>query len=142
MTNNLLFVYGSLLNTGNEFAGYLSNNSIVLSTGSFKGRLYDIGEYPGALADNKSHYNITGTIVKLNNPTDNLKILDDYEGFGADQAAPNLFIRKLLPVETAKGPVNCWVYLYNLFINGFHEIISGDYLAYLIQKQSHKKSDG
>jgi gamma-glutamylcyclotransferase (GGCT)/AIG2-like uncharacterized protein YtfP len=133
MINDLLFVYGSLLNADNEFGSYLNNTSTLIGTGKFKGRLYNIGEYPGAVIDNENGYPITGSICKLNNPKA-LAILDDYEGFGPEQEQPNLFIRELLPVETLDGIINCWVYLYNLEISGLIEIKSGDYKTYLKQK--------
>ncbi len=136
MINELLFVYGSLLNTDNEFAVYLNNNAGLFSTGKFNGKLYDIGEYPGATIDTDGNYKISGNIYKLNNKLAALKILDEYEGFGDDQEQPNLFVRKSLPVETANGTVYCWVYLYNLPVEGLEQIISGDYSGYL-----NKKSD-
>jgi gamma-glutamylcyclotransferase (GGCT)/AIG2-like uncharacterized protein YtfP len=133
MINDLLFVYGTLLTADNEFARYLKHNSTVMATGSFTGRLYDVGEYPGAVIDDKNSYPIKGVICKLNN-ADALATLDDYEGYGDNQDQPNLFIRKLLPVETVEGSVNCWIYLYNLPVDGLSEIKSGNYKSYLKQK--------
>ncbi len=130
MINRLLFVYGSLLDAGNEFAAYLSHNATLYNAGKIKGRLYDIDEYPGAIID-ANGYPIQGSILSLNDPEENLKILDDYEGFGNNQEQPNLFIRKLLPVETINGLITCWVYLYNLPVEGLEEITAGDYLEYL-----------
>ncbi|MDB5030709.1 gamma-glutamylcyclotransferase family protein [Mucilaginibacter sp.] len=137
MINELLFVYGSLLNAGNEFAAYLSSNAHLHSTGKFKGKLYDIGEYPGAIINTDGTDEVTGSIYQLNYPGEALKILDDYEGFGTDQHQPNLFIRELLKVESTNGTIYCWIYLYNLPVDGLKQIKSGDYLDYL-----NKKSDG
>jgi gamma-glutamylcyclotransferase (GGCT)/AIG2-like uncharacterized protein YtfP len=134
MINEFLFVYGTLLDVDNEFGRYLNNNAIIIGTGRFKGRLFDIGEYPGAIIDTENGYPITGSICKLNN-TEALKVLDDYEGFGPHQDQPNLFTRKLLPVETSDGVVDCWGYLYNLPIDGLAEIFSGDYLYFVDQKK-------
>ncbi|MES2374989.1 MAG: gamma-glutamylcyclotransferase family protein [Bacteroidota bacterium] len=133
MINDLLFVYGSLLDTDNEFGRYLNDNSTLFGAGKFNGRLYDIGEYPGAIIGNENSYPIYGSVCKLKNP-EVLTALDDYEGFGPDQEQPNLFIRELLPIETSDGTTNCWVYLYNLEVDGFVEITSGDYKTYLKQK--------
>ncbi|TSJ39413.1 gamma-glutamylcyclotransferase [Mucilaginibacter corticis] len=131
MINDLLFVYGSLLSADNEFANYLSQNATFYGDGKFKGRLYDMGKYPGAVLSNDQAYDISGSIVRLKNLEQVLKVLDDYEGFGEDQEQPNLFIRDLLPVITSDEPVNCWVYLYNLSVNGLMEIKSGNYINYL-----------
>jgi gamma-glutamylcyclotransferase (GGCT)/AIG2-like uncharacterized protein YtfP len=133
MINELLFVYGTLLDAGNEFGRYLINNTTVITTGTFSGRLFDVGEYPGAIIELENDYSIHGSICKLNSPKA-FTILDDYEGFGDDQEQPNLFIRKILPIETADEIIPCWVYLYNLSVNGLTEITSGDYKTYLKQK--------
>jgi len=134
MINDLLFVYGSLLSADNEFAKYLSQNAIFYGDGKLIGKLYDMGEYPGAILSDDATYDISGSIVRLNNPEQVLKILDDYESFGEDQEQPNLFVRELLPVITSDGAINCWIYLYNLSVAGLPEIRSGNYQSYIKQK--------
>jgi gamma-glutamylcyclotransferase (GGCT)/AIG2-like uncharacterized protein YtfP len=129
-TTNYLFVYGTLLDKRNKFSFYLNKNCRFYNNGRFKGRLYDIGEYPGAIADSNSTGYIYGSIVLINSPVKVLKQLDDYEGFSDDQQQPNLFIREILEVETENGAINCWVYLYNLPVYGLRIIESGDYLKY------------
>ena len=124
--NNLLFIYGTLLNEDNEYALYLKNNSRFYSTGKLKGKLYDIGEYPGAVLSDGDH--IYGSILEINDPEKVLSIIDDYEGFGDNQLQPNEFIRVLTKIETGSGFVNCWVYLYNLPVTGLLQINSGRYI--------------
>ncbi|MFD2146691.1 gamma-glutamylcyclotransferase family protein [Mucilaginibacter antarcticus] len=133
MINDLLFVYGTLLNTDNEFARYLKSNAKFHGAGKFIGRLYDIGEYPGATTGTTQDYEIKGDIYQLTS-FNALVILDNYEGYGADQDQPNLYIRELLPVKTTAGIVDCWIYLYNLPVDGLVEIKGGDYQTYLKQK--------
>jgi gamma-glutamylcyclotransferase (GGCT)/AIG2-like uncharacterized protein YtfP len=128
-SSNYLFVYGTLLDDSNEFAAYMKHNCSFYSKGKFKGRLYDLGEYPGTVADEDYLNYVYGSIYKLNSPTA-LKHLDAYEGFGPDEEQPNLFIRKMLDVETNSGLMNCWVYLYNLSADDFRLIESGDYVEY------------
>ncbi|HEY0246531.1 MAG TPA: gamma-glutamylcyclotransferase family protein [Mucilaginibacter sp.] len=129
MITNLLFIYGTLLNPDNEFAAYLQKNSDLHCKGTFKGKLYDIGEYPGAVEDRNGKSYVHGSILILNN-LKALKVIDHYEGFGASEPQPNLFIRKLINAETTIGIVKCWVYLYNLPVDGLHLISSGDYFNY------------
>lgn len=131
--NDLLFVYGSLLTDGNEFAGYLHSNAQLIGTGNFKGLLYDVGEYPGAVVSGSGAI-VKGNIYKLANAEKALQILDDYEGFGPNQQQPNLFIRESLPIETDKGQVSCWVYLYNISVVNLPLIPSGNYQQYLKSK--------
>jgi gamma-glutamylcyclotransferase (GGCT)/AIG2-like uncharacterized protein YtfP len=135
MMNKLLFVYGTLLIADNEFAVYLKNNSSVLSSGKFKGKMYDIGTYPGVIPDPENKRVVSGSVCQLNDPQEVFKILDDYEGFGGNQQQPYLFVRELLSIETPDGPVSCWIYLYNLSVDGLFEITSGDYLTYLAQQK-------
>lgn len=127
MYNDLLLVYGSLLDGDNEFGHYLMHNADFVGLALFKGMLYDCGEYPGAIADNEG-YDIKGNIYRLREPTAALAVLDDYEGFGVDQEQPNLFIRKTITTICNNEPVDCWIYLYNLAVEGFTEITSGDYI--------------
>jgi gamma-glutamylcyclotransferase (GGCT)/AIG2-like uncharacterized protein YtfP len=128
-TSNYLFVYGTLLNDDNEFAIYLNKYCTFYRKGKFKGKLYDLGEYPGAVLDNNDGY-VHGSTFKLPYQTEAFKYLDDYEGFGNDQEQPNLFIRKVIIVETDSGQIDCWVYLYNLSTTDFKLIASGDYREY------------
>ena len=107
---NKLFIYGSLLETDNEFGLYLKQNTTYYKPGKFKGKLYDVGEYPGAIASSADSYMVHGSILLLNNLAETLKHLDDYEGYGEDQLQPNLFVRKLLTIQTADANVKCWVY--------------------------------
>lgn len=130
MNNDLLFVYGSLLDGDNEFGQYLKHNAMFVNHAFFKGRLFDCGEYPGAIPDDKG-YNIQGSVHRLKDTTTGLAILDDYEGFGANQEQPNLFVRKFITVTYDEQPIDCWVYLYNLPVEDLTEITSGDYIAYI-----------
>ncbi len=91
--NNLLFVYGTLLNENNEYAVYLKNHSRFHSYGKIKGKLYDIGEYPGAILLPKGEDYIYGSILELDHPEDIFPVIDDYEGYGKAQSIPNEFIR-------------------------------------------------
>ncbi|MGN6177975.1 MAG: gamma-glutamylcyclotransferase family protein [Mucilaginibacter sp.] len=108
-----LFVYGTLLDADNEFAIFMRKHCQFVKKGKFKGRLYDIGEYPGAIEDTYAESYIHGSIYLMNNAPMVLKTLDDYEGYGPEQEQPNLFIRKLIEIETDARSIDCWVYLYN-----------------------------
>jgi len=133
MTNDLLFVYGTLLLADNEFANYLTRNSTICCRGKIKGRLYDAGNYPALIID-KDNYDIWGTVYHLKSPQKALKQLDFYEGYGEGEEQPYLYIREALSIETNEGKMTCWVYLYNRSIAGLKEIATGDYVEYLQQK--------
>jgi gamma-glutamylcyclotransferase (GGCT)/AIG2-like uncharacterized protein YtfP len=126
---NYLFVYGTLLQKGNKFAAFLNENSRFYGKGKVSGKLYDVGEYPGLVLQLATNHFVYGRIYSMTDPEAILKVLDDYEGFGEDQVQPNEFIRVLTAIESENDVLKCWVYLYNLPVNGLRHIISGDYLA-------------
>jgi gamma-glutamylcyclotransferase (GGCT)/AIG2-like uncharacterized protein YtfP len=126
--NNLLFIYGTLLNENNEYAVYLKNHSRFHSYGRIKGKLYDIGEYPGAVLSSSGEDYIYGSILELDNPEDVFPVIDNYEGYGNDQSLPNEFIRITASVEAPSATINCWVYVYNLPIERLKLIKNGRYL--------------
>jgi gamma-glutamylcyclotransferase (GGCT)/AIG2-like uncharacterized protein YtfP len=133
---DFLFIYGTLLQPGNPFANYLSQNCTYISPGKLKGLLYDIGEYPGAIVTDNTDGYIYGSIFKLHHTEENLRVIDDYEGYGPEQELPNLYIRSVAPIETDSGAVDAWIYLYNLPTNGLPQIASGNYAEYIKQKKS------
>ena len=118
----------TLLDEDNPYAAYLKEHSHFYDEGTFRGRLYNIGNYPGAVLHDHSDSHVHGSIFSIDEPETVLKELDDYEGFGNDFAQPNEFIRELVEVETENKALKCWVYLYNLPVNFLRHIISGDYL--------------
>jgi gamma-glutamylcyclotransferase (GGCT)/AIG2-like uncharacterized protein YtfP len=126
-TNCYLFVYGTLLDSDNAYGRHLLDNSTPWGEAKFKGKLYDVGEYPGAIYQPGGDSYVYGKIYLLNKPGIILKVLDEYEGFGDSEVQPNLFIRGLIEVETEDKTIDCWVYLYNLPVEGFRQILSGDY---------------
>lgn len=135
----LLFVYGTLLQTNNPFGSYLLNQSTHLRSGRFKGKLFDIGNYPGAIYDPKADTYVYGSLISIHNVDEVFKVLDDYEGFGIDQPQPNEFTRELIEIESSTERLQCWVYLYNLSVTGLFDISSGNYNQY-ISKKGQKKS--
>jgi gamma-glutamylcyclotransferase (GGCT)/AIG2-like uncharacterized protein YtfP len=126
-----LFVYGSLLNDDNEFAVYLKQNCTFYNKGKFEGKLYEIGLYPGAIADTGCGLYVYGSIFFVDDPKVTFAVLDEYEGFGTDEPYPNEFIRQLVEIEMVNSTkMSCWVYLYNLPVKGLPEITLGNYLLY------------
>lgn len=86
-----------------------------------------MGEYPGAIANTDCEHYVYGNIYLMDEPEKILELIDDYEGCGDDQEQPNLFSRVLTIIETTDGPVECWIYVYNLPVDGLLLIKSGRY---------------
>lgn len=131
MNCDLLFVYGTLLkNSNNQIASFLQKNGKYLGKGYFYGELFDIGEYPGAVYDEKSKHRVYGHIFKITDYDYVLKVLDEYEEVGEKFPSPNEFIRKMVKIHYNDKVVICWTYLYNLSTENLTRIESGDYLEY------------
>jgi len=126
--NDKLFVYGTLLDEDNKYGVYLRDNSKFYSQGTVKGKLYNIGEYPGAVLLPNNEDAIYGIILKMDDPETALELIDIYEGFGEGHQQPNEFIRILTDADTENGPVTCWIYIYNLPTQGLILIESGRYI--------------
>ena len=110
-----LFVYGTLRRkrTPREMTPVMQKLEWV-GKGSVLGRIYDLGNYPGAVFDQRSSQQIQGEIYKL--PLDGkvLEKLDAYEEFLPSRPDDSLFIRVVIPVQVKKGRrLNCWAYRFN-----------------------------
>ncbi len=136
--NNLLFVYGTLMNNiQSTIADYLHQNSAFIGEGSFPGKLYDLGSYPGAIYDKQADSQVYGHVFKLNDSDLMLKRLDLYEGIHMTQPDKNEYWRELVPVQVNDDVMNCWVYLYNFKTEGLVVIPDGIYLDYIKDNKAH-----
>lgn len=126
-----LFVYGSLL-PGLPLHPLLAS-AIPLGPGRIQGRLYDLGEYPGAVEvpDGTIH----GEAYRLPEPGRLLARLDVEEGYDPANEAGSLFRRRRIPVTLADGRVvTAWVYLYAGPLERVVPIPSGDYRRHLARR--------
>ncbi len=110
-----LFVYGTLHpdRAPAEIARVVKRLRL-LGTGTIRGKLYELGEYPGVVVHPSHRDKVPGFIFALPEDRDTLSQLDDYEGFRPTDPANSLFIRAKRTVTFAEGHRRrCWVYLYN-----------------------------
>src|ERR1700745_600317 len=70
---------------------------------SVRGRLYDLGEYPGAVLSEKSRSVIRGEVFELPGDPGTLTSLDNYEGFEPGNRSSSLFLRRTWPVTMDDG---------------------------------------
>lgn len=85
-----------------------------IGKGSVPGRIYDLGDYPGAVFDRASSKEIQGEIYKLPINRNLLEKLDAYEEFQPDNPDDSLFIRVSIPVQIKAGRrLKCWAYRFN-----------------------------
>jgi gamma-glutamylcyclotransferase (GGCT)/AIG2-like uncharacterized protein YtfP len=78
-----------------------------------RGRLYDLGEYPGAVLSRNAPL-VIGQVFELPNDPEVLTRLDEYEGFDPHRPQSSLFVRKRCLVQLDSGKkLFCWMYAYN-----------------------------
>lgn len=125
MHSNYLFVYGTLLSDVNhDMSRFLAVRSQFVGKGYFKGKLYRIDWYPGAVLSDLDTDKVYGSIHKVSNNPIVFKILDEYEGVGE-----YLYKRQLIDVYLdTKTSIKSWVYLYNQPLSNAEQILSGDFL--------------
>ena len=93
------------------------------------GRLYNLGEYPGAVLDPDSEARIIGEVFQLPDDGATLAALDAYEGFDPDNFSASLFVRRKCEVTLEDNSrIECWIYVYNRPASPSKIIQSGDYL--------------
>jgi len=118
-----LFVYGTLLDPKNSVGQFLRSNAEFYDDGYFKGKLFDLGDYPGAVGSDNPEDKVYGSIFVLKNEESIFRILDEYEESGDQFPEPNEFIRIKTEIVTAKNEkLHCWIYLYNRSIENLSPI--------------------
>ena len=108
-----------------------------VGAGSIRGRLYDLGAYPGAILDASADTRVVGDVCKLSEGPAALAAFDAYEGYGPASGERSLYRRVATPVTLENGTqIECWVYVYNRNPIGETLIEGGDYLAWRARKGS------
>jgi gamma-glutamylcyclotransferase (GGCT)/AIG2-like uncharacterized protein YtfP len=96
--------------------------------GFLRGVLYDLGGYPGAVADPGAESKIYGTVMELPEEEGVLERLDRYEGFDPKAPETSEYIREKQIVELRTGgTVECWFYRYNREPRAGTQVESGEW---------------
>lgn len=123
--DSLLFVYGTLRPFVDiEMAKWLLNAARYLGPATTRGRLYDLGAYPGMNAARGRGERVVGDVYRVTNPRV-FRVLDRYE---AGERGKARFVREPCVVELARGGSKiAWAYRYRYSIVTAARIASGDY---------------
>lgn len=126
-TSNRLFVYGTLRrDSRNSRFGLFGRQARFLGRARMRGRLVDLGEYPGLIPSGNTDDWVRGEVYALNDPGDTLLRLDEYEGCAAESST---FRRELGHAVLDSGrKLSVWVYVYTGAVPRKGLIASGDYL--------------
>jgi gamma-glutamylcyclotransferase (GGCT)/AIG2-like uncharacterized protein YtfP len=129
MNIEYLFVYGTLLSeqASPEIAGLIRQLERI-GPATIRGRLYDLGEYPGAIVEPSARTLIHGEVYRLPSDRNLLTKLDRYEEYNPQAPQDSLFVRIRCLAETFDERIlECWVYAYNGNVKIAPLISSGNY---------------
>ncbi len=124
-----LFVYGTLA-PDRAPAGIARAVSKLRPVGDAwtRGRLYDFGDYPGAIFSGQTSSRVVGQVWELVGGMNLLRTLDAYEEFDERHPENSLFVRKKRLIRLDDGrQLLAWVYEYNRDPSNGALIPHGDY---------------
>ena len=126
--DSLLFVYGTLRPFVDvEMAKWLRSNARYIGSARTRGRLYDLGAYPGMRATHGRRELVVGDLYRVAKPRV-LRALDRYEGE---------FVRERCVVKLDRGGCRiAWAYRYRYGVARATHIASGDYRLHRSRRNS------
>lgn len=124
-----LFVYGTLRRGyRGEMQALLERRAEFVDTALFRGRLFLVDDYPGAIPSSKPDDIVHGDVFRLRDPALVLAELDAYERCGAEGSGSEYY-RKQAAVRLSSGRrIDAWIYLYGRPTLALRPIPCGDYL--------------
>jgi pyruvate carboxylase len=126
----MLFVYGTLRHAcGHQMHRLLAEHAEFVGEATIQGRLYLVGEFPGAVETASPEDRVQGEVYSLNQAEELLTALDAYEDFDPQSPGTSLYRRdKAMTLLRDGKTVEAWVYFYNRPTAGLRPIPSGDFL--------------
>lgn len=126
---NHLFVFGTLLSGyDHPMARLVAQSCDLVGTAHCQGRMYLAAHYPGMLLSDDPGDQVFGELYRMRDADELLRVLDDYEGFGADHPQPNEFVRERVRVMLDGAAYEAWTYLFNRPVTNLPRIMSGRFL--------------
>lgn len=78
---SFLFVYGTLRRlTDRPMHRVLVDQARFIGVGRFRGKLYNLGRFPGAIPSALKSDRVVGAIYRIKDPRKTFQLLDEYEG--------------------------------------------------------------
>jgi len=110
-TSDLVLVYGTL-RKGQPLHGRLKSGPLeYLGKATIRARLYDLGEYPGAVPSKSKKETVEGELYRMLDSAEQIRRLDTVEGCDTEHPERSLFVRSIVEAETEDGEdVDTWVY--------------------------------
>jgi gamma-glutamylcyclotransferase (GGCT)/AIG2-like uncharacterized protein YtfP len=133
--DSLLFVYGTLRAfVDMPMARLLRAGSRHVGVARVRGRLYDLGRYPGLKPARRTGDWVIGDLYELRAPRALLRMLDRYEAGARGLERPR-FVRVRAPAKIGRRMGSAWLYTYRLAIRPDRLIRGGDYEPFVGRKR-------
>lgn len=110
-------------------AKVLANHADWLGEAVYRGLLFNLGAYPGAVASDDPEHRVHGEVYRPHKPGLLWPLLDRHEEFGRDFPEPNEFVRREQEVRLGGRFITAWVYLYNHSTDGLEILRHGYFTA-------------
>lgn len=134
MQTVLFFVYGTLITGARspDVERLLEDCLISRREAWARGRLYDLGPYPGMVPAVRRSERTYGQLLALTSPHRCLPVLDDYEDYDPCRPEASTYRRARCRVAVAGGGREwAWVYWYQGHLHGARRITGGDWRRWL-----------
>lgn len=120
-----IFVYGTLRRDSNsEMHRLLATYAEFVSDATYRGKLYQIDYYPGAVPSDNPDDVVQGEVYLFHQANIVLPLLDRYEECSPEFSEPNEYSRQKQSVLLRDGrTVTAWVYIYNHPTEGLEPIM-------------------
>jgi gamma-glutamylcyclotransferase (GGCT)/AIG2-like uncharacterized protein YtfP len=127
----LVFFYGTLMTPFNRPGRQRVDRHLAyVGGGSISAALFDLGIYPAAVPASEGR--VLGEVYEMTEPDAVLPVLDEIEGYRAEEPEASLYTRIKTRVTLHTGAVvDAWAYFYNAPLGRAPRIESGDYLEHL-----------
>jgi gamma-glutamylcyclotransferase (GGCT)/AIG2-like uncharacterized protein YtfP len=123
-----LFVYGTLRKGFRAHKLLRGLHARFLGRGHTRGRLYDLGEYPGATESSSDADRVRGEVYILPQPEQAFRVLDPFEGYRPAKQSLCMYERKTTTVFLAGGKqIEAWIYRLREVRGRARRIPSGEY---------------
>jgi gamma-glutamylcyclotransferase (GGCT)/AIG2-like uncharacterized protein YtfP len=132
MSEHLVFVYGTLRKGGVRAMKLVAPTSRELGEAQLRGRLFDLGAFPGLQIDPEAHV-VHGELYGVDDAA--LERLDEIEQYFPERPEDSYYVRIPASVMNDGVRVGCWTYQFNpQFFDATVQIASGDWISYFATK--------
>jgi len=138
-----LFVYGTLRKSlYGRLHPLLCDLAGYIGMASMPGELYEIKNYPGAIAHRaEMAFHVHGEVYQLHDAKRLLQTLDEYEECTEHFPNPHEYRRREKTITLSdQRLLIAWVYLYNRSVAGLERIVHGDYHRYSLTRPAPSPS--